>query len=56
MNKNIAVCGAGISGTLCSSILASHGYRVSIFEIGRGPGGRTSSRRQEGFYFDHGCT
>ncbi|KAF3321637.1 NAD(P)-binding Rossmann-like domain-containing protein [Carex littledalei] len=55
----IAVIGSGISGAVCASILASKGISVTIFESGRGPGGRMSSRRERmedgtELCFDHG--
>ncbi|KAJ1702738.1 hypothetical protein LUZ63_002517 [Rhynchospora breviuscula] len=55
----IAVVGSGISGAVCASILASKGISVTIFESGRGPGGRMSNRRERmedgtELCFDHG--
>ncbi|KAK9852607.1 hypothetical protein WJX84_003363, partial [Apatococcus fuscideae] len=52
----VAVVGAGLAGAACSSQLAVQGTSVSLFDMGgRGPGGRTSTRRQSGYQFDHGC-
>ncbi|KAJ3670018.1 hypothetical protein LUZ60_010342 [Juncus effusus] len=56
----VAVLGSGISGAVCASILASKGISVTIFESGRGPGGRMSQRREKledgtELYFDHGA-
>ena len=34
-----------VSGVVCASSLAKHGVSVTVFESGRGPGGRTSQRR-----------
>jgi predicted NAD/FAD-dependent oxidoreductase len=37
--------GAGISGLSCAAELQAAGYAVTLFDKGRGPGGRMSSRR-----------
>ncbi|CAI5534577.1 unnamed protein product [Closterium sp. Naga37s-1] len=42
----IAVVGAGISGLVAASILAERGAHVAVFDLGRGPGGRMSQRRE----------
>ena len=53
---SIAVIGAGISGLAAARTLADHGFDVTIFDKGRGVGGRMSTRRTEGgFSFDHGA-
>eukprot|EP00940_MAST-03C_sp_MAST-3C-sp2_P002132 g2132.t1 len=52
----VAVCGAGIAGALTARRLAEAGVTVTVFEAGRGPGGRTSSRRTELGHFDHGAS
>lgn len=51
----IAVVGAGIAGLLCARTLADHGLSVTLFDKGRGPGGRTSTRMTGGDQFDHGA-
>ena len=54
----IAVIGAGIGGlTLATSLAQSLGGRASItvFDKGRGVGGRISTRREDGYRFDHGA-
>jgi hypothetical protein len=54
--SHTAVIGAGMSGLTCARTLADHGFRVSVFDKGRGPGGRVSTRRVEpGLSFDHGA-
>ncbi|CDP13620.1 unnamed protein product [Coffea canephora] len=46
----VAVIGSGISGAVCASALAKNGISVTIFESGRGPGGRMSQRRWNYIY------
>lgn len=50
----IAVIGAGISGLTAARQLA-RAAPVTIFEKARGVGGRTSTRRQAPWAFDHGA-
>ena len=57
----VAVAGAGISGSLAARRLAEANATVTVFEAGRGPGGRMASRRVEldggrTVYFDHGAS
>jgi len=55
----IAIIGAGLAGLACAARLTGAGRQVSLFDKGRGPGGRMSSRRvatalgEAGF--DHGA-
>jgi len=51
----IAVIGAGLAGLTAARALAAEGHDVALFDKGRGPGGRLSTRRAEGFVFDHGA-
>ena len=54
--SKVAICGSGISGCYLAHLLqASGSFDVSIFEVGRGAGGRSSSRRHSDFAFDHGA-
>lgn len=55
MPSKVAVLGAGVSGLACARELRRHRLRVHVFDKGRGPGGRISTRRTEGFQFDHGA-
>jgi hypothetical protein len=57
MDNSVAVIGAGMSGLACAQKLQAAGFDVRVFDKGRGPGGRMSTRRggEEGFVFDHGC-
>jgi len=52
---NIAVVGAGMAGLSCATALQHAGYQVSVFDKSRGPGGRMSTRRGEGWQCDHGA-
>ena len=52
----VAVIGAGVAGLMCGRIIDDHRVPVQVFDKGRGPGGRTSTRRtREGLFFDHGA-
>ena len=51
----IGVVGAGLSGLMCARTLSLQGHAVRVFEKSRGPGGRTSTRRQGLLRFDHGA-
>ncbi|KAI3959841.1 hypothetical protein MKW92_020894 [Papaver armeniacum] len=60
MAKRIAVIGCGISGSVCASTLSKNGMSVTMFDQGRGPGGRMSQRREmtedgKELMFDHGA-
>ena len=47
--------GAGFAGLAAARTLGDHGHRVRVFDKGRGPAGRASVRRADGFQFDHGA-
>jgi renalase len=57
--EKIAIIGGGITGLACARVLSAAGHNVHIFDKGRGPGGRMSTRRvttdlgEVGF--DHGA-
>lgn len=53
--KRVAVIGAGIAGLSCARALDAAGARVVVFDKARGPGGRISTRRGDGWAFDHGA-
>lgn len=48
------VIGSGLGGLLCGSILARHGYRVTVLERGAQMGGCLQSFVREGIRFDTG--
>ncbi len=59
----IAIIGAGVTGLTCARRLSQAGLRVSVFDKGRGLGGRLATRRVSGLgkaggeiaAFDHGA-
>lgn len=56
---NIAIIGAGIAGLACAEAALQNGHKVTLFDKGRGAGGRLSTRRastdQGDLHFDHGA-
>ncbi len=54
-----AIIGAGMAGLACADALKDSGHSVALFDKGRGPGGRMSTRRLETSLgevtFDHGA-
>ncbi|MEC7724229.1 MAG: FAD-dependent oxidoreductase [Planctomycetota bacterium] len=53
--KLIAVIGAGVAGLACAQRLRQAGRHVVVFDKGRRPGGRVSTRRAGCVQFDHGA-
>jgi predicted NAD/FAD-dependent oxidoreductase len=54
--RRVGIVGAGITGLACARELSINCFDVTVFDKGRGPGGRTATRRAElGFAFDHGA-
>ena len=51
----VAVVGAGLAGLTCAGALADHGHDVTVFDKSRGSGGRMSTRRIDGAWFNHGA-
>ena len=55
----IGIVGAGMAGLKCAEELTRLGHAVQLFDKGRGPGGRMSTRRIQTpageAYFDHGA-
>jgi renalase len=54
MSMRVAVIGAGMAGLTCATHLAEGGAQVAVFDKGRGPAGRMSTRRAS-VPFDHGA-
>ena len=52
---NVAIIGAGVAGLACARALREAGAEVGIYDKGRGPGGRCSTRRSPFGLFDHGA-
>ena len=50
----IAVVGAGIAGLSAARALVDRGHEVSVFEQGRGPGGRVATSRLRGIEMPRG--
>lgn len=53
-NKKAIIIGAGFSGLTSASVLASHGWDVTILEKNHQVGGRASVLERDGFVFDKG--
>lgn len=55
----IAIVGAGMAGLSCATLLVNAGHEVVLFDKGRAPGGRMSTRRLKTSLgeigFDHGA-
>ncbi len=55
----IGIVGAGMAGLSCATALVEAGHDVVVFDKGRGPGGRMSTRRLTTYLgeigFDHGA-
>ncbi len=56
---NIAIIGAGLAGLSCADVLVAAGHGATLFDKGRGIGGRMSTRRTDTVAgracFDHGA-
>lgn len=52
---SVAVIGAGLSGLACATELQQAGCKVQVFDKSRGPSGRLSTRRGDGWQCDHGA-
>jgi len=52
---SVAIIGAGIAGLTCARTLVDSSLKVTVFDKGRRPGGRMSTRQTDNARFDHGC-
>lgn len=52
---SVAIIGAGMSGVTLARRLRDQGANVTLFEKGRGIGGRMSTRRTHSVQYDHGA-
>lgn len=52
---DVLIVGAGWAGLSAAYHLADSGQRVVVVEKGRGPGGRSATRRHGAWRFDHGA-
>ena len=52
---DVAVVGAGVAALVAAQICRAAGQSVRLFDKGRGPGGRLSTRRAGTLRFDHGA-
>ena len=53
-SMRIAIQGSGMAAASCAQRL-SKAHEVTVFESGRGPGGRMSTRRAGAYQWDHGA-
>jgi hypothetical protein len=51
----IAVIGAGIAGQTAAAVLSGAGALVTVYDKGRGAGGRLATRREGSLQWDHGA-
>ncbi|MBB4659799.1 NAD(P)/FAD-dependent oxidoreductase [Parvularcula dongshanensis] len=55
IRSRVAIIGAGVAGLACGRVLSDAGVDVALYDKGRGPGGRCSTRRTPFGSFDHGA-
>jgi predicted NAD/FAD-dependent oxidoreductase len=53
--ETIAIVGAGIAGLTTAKTLSARDMNVRLFDKGRTPGGRVSTRCEAAYQFDHGA-
>ena len=52
---DLVILGSGMAGLAAARLAAEHGLRLAIVDKGRRLGGRVSTRRAEGYTFNHGA-
>lgn len=55
MTQTIIIIGSGLAGLRAGRLLQNAGHQVLILDKGRRIGGRMSTRRADGFLFNHGA-
>ena len=55
MKETIVIIGSGLAGLRAGQLLQEAGHKVLIIDKGRRLGGRMSTRRADGFLFNHGA-
>lgn len=55
MTAAVAIIGAGMAGLSAARMLRDAGISVTLFDKGRGLGGRMSTRKRDKIQFDHGA-
>lgn len=55
MSATVAILGAGVAGASAARALADRGTAVRVYDKGRVPGGRATTRMRAGAHFDHGA-
>jgi len=55
MTEKIVIIGSGLAGLRAGRLLQEAGHQVMILDKGRRIGGRMSTRRADGFLFNHGA-
>ncbi|WP_428388442.1 NAD(P)/FAD-dependent oxidoreductase [Mucisphaera sp.] len=54
MVKDVLIIGAGVAGSAAGRLLKQAGLSCTVYDKGRGPGGRASTRQRDLLAFDHG--
>ena len=52
---DLVILGSGMAGLAAAQLAAANGLRAAVFDKGRRIGGRVSTRRANGFTFNHGA-